>query len=94
MQGADHPNTLTARNNLATAYRIAGRTDEAIRLLEQNPNRQERVLGADHPDTLTARNNLGDAYRVAGRTDEAIRLLEQTLTDRERVLGAPTTPTP
>ncbi len=30
--GPDHPGTLTARNNLALAYRGAGRTAEAITL--------------------------------------------------------------
>ena len=33
--GADHPDTLNARNNLAIAYRDAGRTAEAITLDEQ-----------------------------------------------------------
>ena len=27
--GPDHPDTLNSRNNLATAYRAAGRTGEA-----------------------------------------------------------------
>jgi hypothetical protein len=58
MLGADHPDTLATRNNLATAYRAAGRTAEAITLHEQNLADRERVLGTDHPDTLTTRNNL------------------------------------
>ena len=86
--GADHPDTLVTRNNLAYAYREAGRTAEAITLNEQNLADQERVLGADHPDTLTSRNNLAIAYQEAGRAAEAIPLFEQTLADRERVLGA------
>ena len=86
--GADHPDTLLTRSNLANAYPDAGRTAEAITLYEQNLADQERVLGADHPDTLQARNNLANAYRDAGRTAEAITLHEQTLADRERVLGA------
>ena len=86
--GADHPDTLATRNNLATAYWTAGRTAEAITLYEQTLADRERVLGADHPDTLKTRNNLAAAYRAAGRTAEAITLQEQTLADRERVLGA------
>ena len=54
MLGADHPDTLTSRNNLAGAYQSAGRLDEAIPLYEQTLADRERVLGADHPDTLTA----------------------------------------
>jgi Tetratricopeptide repeat len=66
--GADHPDTLTARNNLANAYQDAGRTAEAITLCEQNLADVKRVLGADHPHTLAARDNLAVAYRAAGRT--------------------------
>ena len=84
---ADHPDTLTTRNNLANAYQDGGRTAEAITLYEQTLAGQERVLGADHPDTLTTRNNLAGAYRAAGRTAEAITLHEHNLADRERVLS-------
>ena len=85
--GPDHPDTLAARNNLALAYRAAGRTAEAISLHEQTLADRERILGPDHPDTLAARYNLALAYRAAGRTAEAISLHEQTLADRERILG-------
>jgi tetratricopeptide (TPR) repeat protein len=86
--GADHPDTLTARNMLAIAYREAGRTAEAIALHEQNLAFQEQVLGPSHPNTLYARGSLAIAYREAGRTAEAIALHEQNLADEERVLGA------
>jgi len=66
--GADHPDTLATRNNLAIAYSDAGRTDEAIRLYEQILADMERVLGADHPYTLATRSNRTDAYRDAGST--------------------------
>jgi tetratricopeptide (TPR) repeat protein len=85
--GPDHPDTLTSRNNLATAYRDAGRLDDAITLHRRTVADRERVLGADHPDTLTSRNNLAGVYRAAGRSDEAIPLIEAVLADRERVLG-------
>jgi tetratricopeptide (TPR) repeat protein len=85
--GPDHPDTLASRNNLANAYRDAGRLDEAIGLHEQALAARERDLGPDHPDTLNSRNNLANAYRDAGRLDEAIPLLEQALAARERDLG-------
>ena len=85
--GTDHPDTLVARNNLARAYRAAGRLNEAISLFEAILLDRERVLGRDHPETLSSRNNLARTYRSAGRLSEAIDLFERTLTDRERVLG-------
>jgi tetratricopeptide (TPR) repeat protein len=63
--GADHPDTLGSRNNLAYAYRSAGRLDQAIPLYERTLADSERVLGADHPQTLTSRNNLAYAYESA-----------------------------
>ena len=86
--GADHPDTLTSRNNLADAYRSAGRLREAIGLYERNLADSERLLGADHPDTLTSRNDLAVAYESAGRLREAIGLQERNLADSERLLGA------
>ena len=85
--GPDHPDTLTARNNLAVAYQVAGRLDEAISLHKQALAARERVQGPDHPDTLQSRNNLATAYRDADRLDEAIGLHEQALAAQERVQG-------
>ena len=85
--GPDHPDTLTTRNNLASAYDSAGRFGEAIELFEQVLGERERLLGADHPDTLTTRNNLAGAYDSAGRFGEAIKLFEQVLAERKRLLG-------
>jgi tetratricopeptide (TPR) repeat protein len=85
--GADHPDTLDSRSNLAGAYGSAGRLGEAIPLYQQTLADRQRVLDADHPDTLTSRNNLASGYESAGRLGEAIPLHERTLADCERVLG-------
>ena len=85
--GPDHPDTLSARNNLPGAYEDVGRFDEAIELYERVLADRVRVLGPDHPDTLGTRNNLAFAYHSAGRFDEAIELFEWVLADRVRVLG-------
>jgi tetratricopeptide (TPR) repeat protein len=85
--GEAHPETQAFRNNLASAYQVAGRPEDAIPLLEHTLAHYERVVGETHPDTLTSRNNLAEAYRAAGRLADAIRLHERTLADRERVLG-------
>ena len=47
--GADYPDTLATRGNLAVAYQAAGRTAEAITLHEQNLADRERVPGATTP---------------------------------------------
>ena len=86
--GADHPDTLTVRNNLAGAYKSAGRLAEAVELFERVLADRVRVLGPDHPDTLTTRNNLAGAYYSVGRFGEAIELFERVLAERERVLGS------
>ena len=85
--GADHPDTLASRNNLAIAYQDAGKLEEAITLYEQNLKDFEDLLGPDHPETLTSRNNLANAYQDAGRLNEAIELLQQSLTDHTHILG-------
>ena len=65
VNGADHPETLIARRNLAIwteeAGDAAGARDQLAALL---PIR-ERVSGAEHPDTQTDRD------RLAYWTDQA-----------------------
>jgi tetratricopeptide (TPR) repeat protein len=43
MQGANQEETADCRNQLAVAYRLAGRADEGSRLFEQNPNSPARA---------------------------------------------------
>ena len=86
--GADHPDTLASRDNLALAHHAVGDLGRAIPLHEQTLADRLRVLGADHPDTLASRNNLAYAYQAAGDLGRAIPLYEQTLADSVQVLGA------
>jgi hypothetical protein len=86
--GSDHPDTLKARNTLAVAYHTAGRTADAVPLVERTLAARERLLGADHPSTLASRNNLARAYRAAGRPADAIPLFEMNVAACERLLGA------
>ncbi|MFJ8436007.1 tetratricopeptide repeat protein [Kitasatospora sp. NPDC094019] len=85
--GDDHLDTLISRANLALSIQRAGRTGEAIDLLEWVLADRERLLGDDHPDTLTARGNLASFYGQAGRVGEAIDLQERVLVGAERLLG-------
>jgi tetratricopeptide (TPR) repeat protein len=63
--GAEHPDTLSSRNNLANVLRDLGEYERAAQLHEQTLTVRERVLGAEHPDTLSSRNNLAGALRRA-----------------------------
>ena len=56
--GAEHPETLIARSNLAP---WTGRSGDAAAARDQFAALlpvSERILGAGHPDTITARGNL------------------------------------
>jgi hypothetical protein len=65
VSGAEHPDTLTTRGNLARwtgeAGDAAGARDQFAALL---PIR-ERVLGPEHPDTLATRASLARWTRQA-----------------------------
>ena len=65
--GADHPDTLSTRGNLALRLGEAGRVDDAVAAFEVLLADRLRVLGADHPDTLSTRNNLADLLGEVGR---------------------------
>jgi hypothetical protein len=81
--GADHPQTLTALNNLALGYRSAGKHDLAVPLYEETLARRKATLGADHPDTLWSMHNLAGAYLDAGNCAAAEPLLVGWL-DKQR----------
>ncbi|MFG3046983.1 tetratricopeptide repeat protein [Streptomyces sp. NPDC048241] len=85
--GASHPDTLTSRGNLASAYASVGDVGRAIPLMEAALAENERVLGDADPTTLSTRNNLADAYRSVGDVERAIPLMEATLAECVRVLG-------
>jgi tetratricopeptide (TPR) repeat protein len=92
-EGADHPDTIAARANLAYAYRLAKRFRDAIPQYERTLEDRIRVQGPDHPDTLTARSNLAACYQLACRLTEAIPQYKRALADSERMLGAGDTET-
>ncbi len=52
--GTNHPSTLTSRNNLASAYRAAGRTEEAAALFETPSGSEDEQDGTENnPDRET-----------------------------------------
>ena len=86
--GAEHPDTLTSMNNLASTYWSQGRWKEAEELFVQVMETRKKVSGAEHPSTLTSMNNLALTYRSQGRWKEAEQLFMQVMETTKRVLGA------
>jgi hypothetical protein len=66
--GPDHPNTLTARNNLASWRGQSGDPAGAATAFEAHLIDQLRILGPDRPDTLTTRGDLAYWRGAAGNT--------------------------
>ena len=85
--GADHPDTLIARDSLARWRGVAGDAAGAATAYEELLHDQLRVLGPDHPHTLGTRNNLAYWRGVAGDAAGAATATEELLHDLLRVLG-------
>ncbi|QEL13594.1 serine/threonine-protein kinase [Limnoglobus roseus] len=85
--GPDHTATLASLNNLAEAYRGAGRLDLATPLLERALAAMTAKLGPDHPHTLLSMTGLAAAYRATGRVDKALPLYERALALMTAKLG-------
>ena len=63
IMGSEHPDTLLSQDNLANSYRQAGRTADAIAILEQVAADRARIVGPEHPDTAAAVNALWEWKR-------------------------------
>ena len=85
--GPDHPHTLTARSNLATAHHAAGHLSTALDMHQAVLADRTRVLGPEHPDTLVTRGDLAVTYRDVGNIRKALDMHQALLADRTRVLG-------
>src|SRR5262249_30482736 len=86
--GPDHPETLVTMNNLGAAYHRAGRSKEALPLLDLTLAKRTKILGPEHPKTLNSMNSLAALYWTGRRLDQSVPLFEETLRLREKQLGA------
>ncbi|WP_308123138.1 tetratricopeptide repeat protein [Streptomyces geysiriensis] len=86
--GPDHPDTLTARSNLATWRGEAGDAAGAAQAFTSLLEDVVRVLGPDHPHTLATRSDLASWRGEAGDAAGAAQAFTSLLADRERVLGS------
>jgi tetratricopeptide (TPR) repeat protein len=76
MQGASHPDAAACRNQLAVAYRLAGRTTEAALLFDRHLN------SPSHASALAAR---GLALLLEKKPAEAELKLREALTIRRKI---------
>ncbi len=86
--GADHPDTMTSKNDLAELYQVQGHYAKAETLIKEVLEVRTAKLGADHPDTLTAKNHLAALYMNEGRYPKAEQLFKEVLEVRTAKLGA------
>ncbi|WP_250399922.1 tetratricopeptide repeat protein [Streptomyces cellostaticus] len=85
--GADHPNTLSARSNVAYWQGQTGDATGAATAYVELLNDHLRVLGEDHPNTLTTRSQLARWRGQAGDATGAATAYVELLNDCMRVLG-------
>jgi tetratricopeptide (TPR) repeat protein len=85
--GADHPETVAVRNDLAWARQKAGLVADASVEHQRCIDDFERLLGPGSGATATARLDLGDALIVAGQRAPALDCLQRAMTDINSALG-------
>ena len=87
IQGNDHPDTLTARGNIANWTGHSGDAAGALRVWQELLPDRLRVLGPRHRDTLVTRHNIAAWTGRCGDAAGALRLSQDLLPDQVRVLG-------
>ena len=85
--GEEHPDTISAMNNLASTLGDQGQLDEAAKMKKEVLEKRRRILGEEHPSTITAMGNLANTLRDQGQLEEAAKMLQEVLEKRRRILG-------
>jgi hypothetical protein len=76
--GADHPDILISKNNLAGAYYADGQVKKALLLYEETLSKLQVSLGPDDRIVLRLMDNLASAYEADGQMNKALPLFEET----------------
>ncbi|HEY6898578.1 MAG TPA: toll/interleukin-1 receptor domain-containing protein, partial [Rhodocyclaceae bacterium] len=84
--GNEHPDTLTAMNNLAHTLQAQGDLAAAHTFQESVLAARRRLLGEEHPDTLASMHNLASTLKALGDLAAARALEEFVLAARRRLL--------
>jgi tetratricopeptide (TPR) repeat protein len=85
--GAEHPDVLAARHQLARVLVKHGQREQAETELKHVLKARRKVLGNNHPSTLATRNQLAWTRHVLGRDNEAEPELRIVLDARLSILG-------
>ena len=85
--GAEHPDTLTALNNLAVVYSQLGRYDKALKLSIKLYTIRCRILGEEHHETLTSLGALASAYSGLGKHERALYFCKKAYKLRCKACG-------
>ncbi len=84
---ADHPDTATALNALATAYRLNGQYKEAQECLDRCFKIRKARLSMEHPDMALTIFNQAELDRATGKNKEAEALYNQAIEIQKKALG-------
>jgi len=86
--GPYHPDTLTARNNLALAYLNRRKNGKAMKVSKKCLADVELTFGPDSTHSIPSRLNLAMAYKRQHYYDDAIALGEAVVADMDRMFDA------
>jgi len=85
--GPCHPRTLTAANQLAIAFWLAGYTDQAISLLDQALDFAASIPANDTPVRVDLLSTLGEILFEQRHLDQAEAIQREVLEHRIRISG-------
>jgi tetratricopeptide (TPR) repeat protein len=83
----EHPDTISAMNNLANTYESFGKYADAEKLQIQVLDMRSRFLGEEHPDTINVMENLAITFYYLQKYKDAARLEVQVLDIRKKIFG-------
>lgn len=86
--GEDHPQALSALDDVAKNYVEMGRFSDARPLFEQVLEARLETVGAEHLSTAVAMGALGDFFWQSGELDKSLGYFEQAFQLKRQLLGA------
>jgi tetratricopeptide (TPR) repeat protein len=86
--GAEHPEMLRIKTNLARSYMAVGRNADSLRQSEEIWRANKVIYGIDHPTTLSSLSDVAVHYAALNRPVEALDLSEQALKLQTLKLGS------